>query len=266
MENSDLERLQQAVEQKRQAAAAEHETIIGDIAHSKRVAELSRDMGPLTPDQFDVKRQEAIERERERDMHARADRWRAFVYRRGDVYGECRIGNYQVTLPGQQEAVDKLTAYVAGIQDEIANGTNVILFGTMGTGKDHLLSALARVAIFHGKSVDWWNGMDLFGRVRDRMSDDESEEGFVRMLTRPNVLYISDPLPPSGEPLTPFQMQFLSRVIDARYSRSRPIWMSVNTLGRADLEQRLGATLVDRLCHHAVTVFCNWESHRKCRA
>lgn len=257
--------LQAELDRKRAAAEADHKPLRDDLAHRRRLSEISRDMGALTPDQFEVRRQEAIEREAERQSWMRHDRWLAFVARRGDIYGNARIANYSANNADQQTLVDRLSHYCAGITDEIASGTNIILFGSMGTGKDHLLAAVTRAAIMQGKIVDWWNGMDLFGRVRDRMSSDDSEEAFVRVLTRPNVLYISDPLPPGGEPLTAFQMQFLSRVVDARYSRGKPIWLSVNTLGRKDFEARLGAPIVDRLCDRALAYFCNWPSYRKAK-
>lgn len=263
MDECHIDQLQAAFEQKRLAAAADHAPIIDDLKHRKRVEQISREMGPLTVDQFEQKRQESMTREQERQQWARVDRFHAFVARRGDKYGACRVGNYVVEHPEQHGLVNRLLTYCECMSDEIADGTNVILFGKMGTGKDHLLSAMARQAILQGKTLDWWNGMDLFGRVRDRMGDGDSEEAFVRTLARPDVLYISDPLPPGEESLTPFQMAFMIRVIDARYSRSKPIWISVNTTGRADFERRLGAAAVDRLCDGAVTFFCNWPSHRK---
>ncbi len=185
----------------------------------------------------------------------------SFYTRRGERYAQSRLGNFECVTDEARDAVKRLHAYCELMLDEIARGTSVVLFGSVGTGKDHLLSAMARVAIKEGRRVEWWNGMDLFGEVRDRIGADESERNFIQKLTAPDVLYISDPLPPVGA-LKEFQMQFISRVFDARYSRSRPTWVSVNVASRKELEDRMGVQAVDRLCHDAVVLPCFWPSFR----
>ncbi len=136
-----------------------------------------------------------------------------------------------------------------------------MLFGPKGTGKDHLLVALCRAAIVAGKYVLWQNGMDLFGDIRDRMDTADSERALINRLVAPDVLYLSDPVPPLGN-LTEFQSSMMFRILDGRYSRRKPTWCSVNASKGAELESRMGPQNVDRLRDGALSIHCDWPSYR----
>jgi DNA replication protein DnaC len=123
---------------------------------------------------------------------------------------------------------------------------------------------MRNVIQYHGQAGVWVNGMDLFGRIRDRIQRGEEERDLIRGLVKPDVLAISDPLPPFGA-LTEFQATMLFRVLDERYSRRRPVWVTVNVANRAEFEERMGVQLVDRLIDGALVVYCNWKSYREVR-
>jgi hypothetical protein len=57
----------------------------------------------------------------------------------------------------------------------------------------------------------------------------------------------------------------LFRAIDARYRDYRPTWVTINVGGGDEAEDRMGMQLVDRLRDRAVSIHCNWPSHRKPR-
>jgi DNA replication protein DnaC len=261
----DLERLQAECEAKRLAAEAEHAPIAEDIAHRRHLEEICRSMRPLTPEQLQRRDEEIATRESDREQHRRWARWKAFVGERGDRYANCRLANFCTDHPGQLEAVNLLTDYCRTMPDRIAAGEGVILFGPKGTGKDHLLVALARVAIHAGKYLVWQNGMDLFGDIRDAMDKGDSERALVNRMVQPDVLYLSDPLPPFGN-LTAHQATMLFRILDARYSRSKPTWVSVNVVSGLELDERIGAQNGDRLRDNAICILCDWPSYRKARA
>jgi DNA replication protein DnaC len=160
--------------------------------------------------------------------------------------------------------VDALRQYGDNIEDEVAQGNGIVLFGPSGGGKDHLLIGLARAAIKARLKVDWDNGQDLYGRFRDAMGSNEPEFVMVREYTAPDVLILSDPLPPQGS-LTDFQSATLFRILDARYRICRPTWVTLNVASGAEAESRMGVSLVDRLRHGSLCVWCNWPSYRKPR-
>lgn len=52
-------------------------------------------------------------------------------------------------------------------------------------------------------------------------------------------------------------------LVDARYSRRKPAWVTLNCASRTEAEERIGVQVVDRLAHDALVVTCNWPSYRK---
>lgn len=183
---------------------------------------------------------------------------------RGTRYAGNTFESYDAESEGQQKAVASLIAYATD-EKHVQGGEGVILFGPRGTGKDHLMMALSRLVILRfGFGVEWINGLDLYGKFRDSFNDGsrQTEAEIIRSFITPDVLYISDPLPPSGA-LTEFQMAQLFRVLDARYSNCRATWITVNVTGGEELDKRLGPQNGDRLRDNALAIFCNWPSHRK---
>jgi DNA replication protein DnaC len=203
------------------------------------------------------------ERQKERDRMAWRDRWWCeLVDGRGRRYAECRFANFETVDQRQQAALDKAKAYAANITQRIECGQNVLFVGPRGTGKDHLAMALAHSAIGAFHRVVWRNGMDMFGAFRDAIKREESESKLIEALSVPAVLWISDPMPPTGG-LSEFQQSTLFRVIDERYSRYKPTWFTLNAASGEEMEKVLGAATVDRIRHGAVVVGCNWASYRK---
>jgi len=201
-----------------------------------------------------------LARQRQRDPDSRA------VSQFGRVVGarheHCRFDNYEIIHPGQREVVEALTMYAADFPAHEQAGEGLILFGPAGTGKDHLLAAVAREVV--GRFHVWptrRRGLDLFAEFRDRIDTAESELRLVRELAGCRLLILSDPLPPRG-PLTDWQAGLLLSIIDARYENLRPTWISVNVSNRAEADERMGAQTFDRLRDGALAAFCNWPSYR----
>ncbi len=79
------------------------------------------------------------------------------------------------------------------------------------------------------------------------------------------MLVLDDVLPPNGV-LTEYQASTLHRLIDARYRRCRPTWVTMNAADGAEAERGMGPQVVDRLRHGALALFCSWPSYRKAQA
>lgn len=142
---------------------------------------------------------------------------------------------------------------------------NVFLYGSVGTGKDHLLAAALYAAAAAGLSASWVNGQEIYSRFRDIMDSGGSEERLLAEYVRPQVLGISDPIPPIVDPKKPkeWRTELLYRVIDGRYGDLKPTWITCNADSTADAEEKLSKAVFDRLRDGAVVLPCFWPSARR---
>jgi len=212
----------------------------------------------------DVRVKARCEAEALREETMRRDGNLAELRRRiGKRYTTCTLSNYEITSDRQQSTVRQVLEYAANIAENVKNGAGIVLYGPPGTGKDHLLAALMQLAIAnHGFTVRWVNGLEVFGEVRDRIGTGAKEESFVKDYLKPNILAVSDPIPPWG-PITQFQATTLFRIIDGRYRSLKPTWVTLNVSQGGEAIERLGATIVDRLRHGSLALYFDWESYRK---
>lgn len=224
----------------------------------------------LTEDQMRARDERIKKQEDERRERDLLKRWMKLVDVRGSRYADCQLKNYQIHGTEKEQALqvevrNALVAYCHRMSEAISKGENLVLFGPKGTGKDHLVMSLAKHAIVGcGRFVSWVNGMDLWGEIRDGMDNHTSERSLISKYSWPDVLYLSDPLPPSGE-LGQHQQAMLFRILDARYSHNRATWVTVNVESGKEMEKRLGAQNADRLRDGATALFCNWVSFRKAK-
>ncbi len=209
----------------------------------------------------------------ERDL---SDGWRSHLDDRRRLYNErfgkcfeprmryatCTLANFECPTDRHVAVREALRNYGHELGENVKAGRSVILLGPPGTGKDHLVASLVKHAIKSDVCCRWENGAELFGEVRDRMAADQSEASFVSKYAWPEVLALSDPIPPFGK-LTEFQAIMLYRIIDARYSAGKPTWVTINAESQSDAESKLGPQVVDRLAHNALIVACNWPSYRQ---
>jgi len=194
----------------------------------------------------------------------------SFLRARGARYERCTLQNYRTHTKSQQAVRDAILGFSEDMALHVKQGDGVILLGPAGTGKDHLLVGLARVAImkcrftFSGSRrnpVQWTNGADLFASVRDAIKN-EDENRVVNGYIQDPILVISDPTPVTGA-ITEFQANTLYRIIDGRYSRCKPTWVSINVGSRQEAEEKLGVQVVDRLAHNSLVLQCDWPSYRR---
>ena len=175
------------------------------------------------------------------------------AYRRlGARYQGCRLTNFEATYDAQRDVLDKLRVFAANLGVSEQGQRGLLLYGPVGTGKDHLLVGTLRVAsLVHHWTFAWWNGLDLFALVRDRMDQHKPEAELVDMLAYPDVLALSDPVPPTGT-ARQFNVDLLFRVIDRRYRESKPTWVTINVAGKDEAEAKLSAPILDRFRHGAL--------------
>lgn len=143
----------------------------------------------------------------------------------------------------------------------VEEGAGIILFGPVGTGKDHLQAAMLYKAAREGFSGKWINGQDWYGSLRDRIKDDRAEAELLASLTKPDILAISDPLPAKRE-LSGWNAEMLYCLVDRRYRNLKSTWITINATDEMDADQRLTSPVFDRLRDNAHIIRCFWDSFR----
>lgn len=185
----------------------------------------------------------------------------------GFRYAEATLSNFQATEQKQRDALDRLISFAADMPDHLRQSGGLLLFGPPGTGKDHLLAALLKIAVArHKLEVEFFDGGSLFDEFYFSLrSDSESSlKDLQRRLHRPHVLAISDPQPPQGE-LSDAQIRRLRDAIDVRYRRGLSTWITTNLDSRPDAVSILTEPVLQRLKEGSAVIDCNWGSFRESR-
>jgi DNA replication protein DnaC len=208
----------------------------------------------IDPEAAERYRQRCLAFRRFRDAagpHIAQSRFATFVLRPGDDYQATVFRTsreWSNTFPHRQREAE-----------------GMVLFGPVGTGKDHLaFAAVGQALVDHDVvfSAHWLYGRDFFGTVRDRIDSHDSEATLLRRLESIDVLVVSDPLPPFGD-LTPFQADTFYRLVEARYARRKITICTLNVATDDEADRRLGAATWDRLCHRSWKMHCCWPSFRQ---
>ena len=207
---------------------------------------------------------ERKERDEQYNNARRSDAWCGFIHDRGKRYAECSFKTFETSTEAQIESVSKLKRFAT---TAVKNGSNLILAGPTGTGKDHLLASTVRESISHMEpeymsmnTFRWTSGPLLFADLRDGMSTKQTEHEILSPLRTAKVLAISDLCLTT---LSDWQVQAVYRVVDHRYNNMKPTWITANVANRQELEEATSRQIVDRLTDGALYVPCDWKSYRK---
>ena len=175
---------------------------------------------------------------------------------------DATLDNYETPLDEQKKALKLAKWYAANYFEVQSEGTNLILYGGVGTGKDHLVMGIAKALYGKRKSIRWINGVTLQLRLRECIKGSETESEIIKELTTPDFLWFSDPVIP-GCNLSPFVLNAIHNIVDTRSREKKPTLLTVNVPDSKALEDSLGVPTVERLRVDAVSHFCNWPSYRK---
>ena len=184
-----------------------------------------------------------------------------FVRRLGPRLRDATLENFEARDATAEAGLVELRKYAENLAANVKAGRGILLLGPSGTGKDHLLVSLGKLAAKLNFPVQRISGPDLFASMRDALAVGEERQR-IELLQLVPVLILSDPLPPVGQ-LTPYQATVLYEIVDYRWQHSKPTWCSLNVTNKQEADDRLGSPIVDRLQADAVVIRCCWPSWRR---
>ncbi len=143
-------------------------------------------------------------------------------------------------------AVDEIRSYLDNLDENLAEGRGVWLFGDPGTGKTTLAMLVSKIALERNHSVAIYSLPKLLARIRrtyDAEPGGDSYLTFFERLTSVDLLHIDDL---GAEKRSDWVLEQLYALINERYEAQRSILLTTN-LDEPELKEQIGQRTVSRL-------------------
>lgn len=143
-------------------------------------------------------------------------------------------------------AVDAIQSFLGDLDDNLAEGRGIWLFGDPGTGKTTLGMLVSKMALESNHSVAIYSLPKLLARIRrtyDAAPGGDSYLTFFERLTSVDLLHIDDL---GAEKRSDWVLEQLYALINERYEAQRSILVTTN-LDEAELKAQIGERTVSRL-------------------
>ncbi|MDQ3988816.1 MAG: IS21-like element helper ATPase IstB [Actinomycetota bacterium] len=192
---------------------------------------------------------------RGRDEATRRTRRRTAGLPAGKTFASWREADSSIPAPTQQ---------ALATLEWIGRAENLAVTGPSGTGKSHLVEALAHAAIDTGRRVAWFTLESLTAAI-GRASADGSTSKTITKITRADLIVVDDiGMLPAGQAAA----EALYRLVDAAYERrSVAVTSNLHPSGfDTIMPKTLATATVDRLLHHAHIVLTEGTSLRLAEA
>jgi DNA replication protein DnaC len=143
-------------------------------------------------------------------------------------------------------AVDAVRAYLDKLDENLATGRGVWLFGDPGTGKTTLGMLVSKAALERKHTVAIYSLPKLLARIRqsyDAGPDSDTYMELFRKLTTVDLLHIDDL---GAEKRSDWVLEQLYALINERYENERSVLVTTN-LDEPELVEQIGRRTVSRL-------------------
>jgi len=164
----------------------------------------------------------------------------------------------------EESSVPAATQDALATLEWIGRAENLVIAGPSGTGKSHLVEALAHAAIEKDLRVAWFTLETLTATI-GKAKADSSVARTVTRICRADLIVIDDiGMLPAGQDAA----EAFYRITDAAYERrSVAVTSNIHPSGfDTIMPKTLATATVDRLLHHAHLVLTKGDSHRLAEA
>jgi DNA replication protein DnaC len=136
---------------------------------------------------------------------------------------------------GMPEAVvSEVRSYVRNLEARLEEGRGIWLVGDVGTGKTTLAMIVSAAALEAGHTVAIYSLPRLLNLIRDEIGTENSLLDLLDKLSGVDLLHIDDL---GAQHTTPWRLEQLYSIVDARYQAGRPIVATTNLMPTALAEQ-----------------------------
>lgn len=138
---------------------------------------------------------------------------------------------------GMPEAVvSEVRSYVRNLDARLEEGRGMWLVGDVGTGKTTLAMIVSAAALEAGRTVAIYSLPRLLNLIRDEIGTENSLLDLLDKLSGVDLLHIDDL---GAQHTTPWRLEQLYSIVDARYQARRPIIATTNLMPK-DLAKQMG--------------------------
>lgn len=251
------------------AAAQNHEPQVGDYikdgllycgkCHTPKQCEIEcggRVLKPYCMCKCEIEREERLkEEDRARERMQRVDRMR----RTGFPDSEMRDWTFANDDGKDSKTMAAMKRYVEKFPQMLENGTGLMLYGNVGSGKSFAASCIANALIENGTPCLMTNFQRIVNKLQNGFA---GKQEYIDSLQKFDLLVIDDF---ATERRTEYMTEQVTAVIDARYRSKLPLIVTTNINPR-DLmgadgigEQRIYSRIMD-MC---VPVAFNGQDRRR---
>jgi DNA replication protein DnaC len=136
---------------------------------------------------------------------------------------------------GMPDAViSEVRSYVRNLDARLEEGRGMWLVGDVGTGKTTLAMIVSAAALEAGHTVAIYSLPRLLNLIRDEIGTENSLLDLLDRLSGVDLLHIDDL---GAQHTTPWRLEQLYSIVDARYQGGRPIVATTNLMPSALAEQ-----------------------------
>jgi DNA replication protein DnaC len=139
--------------------------------------------------------------------------------------------------------VSAVRRFANAIDRQLGAGHGLWFMGPVGTGKTTLAMLVSKAALAAGRTVAIYSLPDLLRKIRQTFDDGSHDDLFER-LTAVDLLHIDDI---GAEQTTPWVLEELYSIVNARYEDERSIVITTNILDREALCEQITERTVSRL-------------------
>ena len=170
--------------------------------------------------------------------------------------------NYRATTDGQRAALNSVFGYAKTFPQRRAEGRNLILCGSVGTGKTHLATALVRAVIeSHTLEAVYSSAQAISLRVRATYDKAVSEDyqKVIAHFARPPLLVVDEIGVQSN---SDHEKRIFYDLINSRYEQMSPTVL-IGNMRPNEFEKWLGIRAMDRLQEGGCDIVqFDWSSYR----